>query len=93
MPIMQALPLQSATQWVLTTAEGPKMSEKLVTALYEALYHPILLRDEVIMIKLGHALVHLSIRYEMDVAAGHERCPGLYGLLTHPDVAVRSLVS
>lgn len=68
------------------------MSEKLVTALYEALYHPVLLRDEEIMLKLGQALVHLSVRYEMDIAAGHERCPGLYGLLTHPDVSVRSLV-
>ncbi|KAK9868267.1 hypothetical protein WJX84_009538 [Apatococcus fuscideae] len=73
--------------------EGANMSEKLVTALYEALYHPVLLRDEEIMIKLGQALVHLSVRYEMDIAAGHERCPGLYALLTHPDVAVRSLAS
>ena len=73
-------------------ADGAKISGKVVTALYEVLYHPSLLHDEEIMLTLGRAMVHLSTHYEMDITESHERYPGLYCLLTHPEVAVRSLV-
>ena len=74
-------------------AEGSDLSPKLVTALFECLYHPKILHDEDIMMKLGRAMVHLSTTHEMDFTEHHGCCPGLYCLLTHPDVAVRSLVS
>ncbi|KAK9867388.1 hypothetical protein WJX84_006173 [Apatococcus fuscideae] len=73
--------------------DGAKISGKVVTALYEVLYHPSLLHDEEIMLTLGRAMVHLSTHYEMDITESHERYPGLYCLLTHPEVAVRSLAS
>ena len=74
-------------------ADGPGMSSQLTTALFEALYHPALLHDEDIMLKLGHVMVHLSISYEIDFTEHRQRAAGLYSLLTHPDVAVRSLVN
>lgn len=77
--------------WMMP-ADGAGMSPQLVTALFEVLYHPVLLHDEEIMLNLGRAMVHLSISIDIDFTEHRHRAAGLYSLLTHPDVAVRSLV-